>query len=90
MAYREVTMFEVKEILRLWSQGRGKKPIARHLGLDPKTVRGYLKAAEAEGLRRESGIDALSDDLLSRIVVRVKGPTGRPHGDSWAVCGEQR
>ena len=90
MAYREVTMLEIKEILRLWLQGRGKKPIARHLGLDPKTVRGYLRAAEAEGLRREAGLGAVTDDLLGKIALRVRGPTGRPHGDSWAVCGEQR
>ena len=90
MAYHEVTMLEIKEILRLWIQGRGKKPIARHVGLDPKTVRNYLNAAEAEGLRRESGLDALTDDLLSRVIVRVRGPTGRPYGDNWAICGEQR
>jgi DNA-binding CsgD family transcriptional regulator len=32
-------MIEIKEVLRLWLAGRGKKPIARQLGLDPKTVR---------------------------------------------------
>lgn len=90
MAYREVTMLEIKEILRLWLEGRGKKPIARHLGLDPKTVRGYLRAAEAEGLRRGVGLDAVTDDLLARITLKVCAPTGRPHGGSWAVCGESR
>lgn len=90
MAYREVTMLEIKEILRLWIQGRGKKPIARHLGLDPKTVRGYITAAEEEGLRQDSPESALTDELLARIILRLRGPTGRPHGDSWAVCEEQR
>ena len=46
MAYREVGMIEIKEVLRLWLAGRGKKPIARQLGLDPKTVRRYIRAAE--------------------------------------------
>ena len=90
MAYHEVTMLEIKEVLRLWVQGRGKKPIARHLGLDPKTVRGYLRVGEAEGLRREAGLDALTDDLLARVALRVRGPTGRPYGGNWAICGEQR
>ena len=40
--YREVTMFEVKEALRLWLGGTPKKRIAAQLGLDPKTVRHYV------------------------------------------------
>jgi hypothetical protein len=34
VAYREVGMLEVKEVLRLWLGGAAKKRIARHLGLD--------------------------------------------------------
>ena len=40
--YREVTMFEVTEALRLWLSGTPKKRIAAQLGLDPKTVRHYV------------------------------------------------
>jgi Phage integrase family len=43
--YREVTMIEVKEVLRLRGEGLPKKRIAAQLGLDPKTVRRYLRAA---------------------------------------------
>ena len=46
MAYREVGMLEIKEVLRLWLAGAPKKQIARQLGLDPKTVRRYVGAAE--------------------------------------------
>ena len=31
MAYREVTMFEIKEVLRLWLAGSAKKKIGRHI-----------------------------------------------------------
>jgi hypothetical protein len=41
--YREVTMIEVKEVLRLRGEGVPKKRIAAQLGLDPKTVRRYLE-----------------------------------------------
>ena len=51
MAYREVGMLEIHEVLRLWLAARVKKPIARQLGLDPKTVRRYSRAAEACGLQ---------------------------------------
>ncbi len=50
MAYREVTMIEVKEVLRLWRAGTPKKRIAAMLGLDPKTVRHYVQVASDAGL----------------------------------------
>ena len=34
--YREVTMVELKEVLRLWGEGVPKKRLAAQLGLDPK------------------------------------------------------
>ena len=48
--YREVTMIELREALRLWQEHLPKKQIAARLGLDPKTVRRYVRAAEAVGL----------------------------------------
>ena len=57
--YREVTMIEVREVLRLRGAGLPKKRIAAQLGLDPKTVRRYLEAAATAGdppvLRRDAG-----------------------------------
>ena len=50
MAFREVTMLEVKEILRLWLLGVPKRRVAQQLGLDVKTVRRYLAAARARGV----------------------------------------
>ena len=38
MAYREVTMIEITEVLRQWLAGARPKQIARRLGIDPKTV----------------------------------------------------
>ena len=43
MVYREVTMLEVKELLRLWLRGVPKKVIARQLGVDVKTIYNKLK-----------------------------------------------
>jgi len=57
MAYREVTMIEVKEVLRLWFAGTATKRIAAMLGLDPKTVRRYL------GVAREAGVLPGPDDV---------------------------
>jgi len=60
MAYREVMMLEVKEVLRLWLSGVPKRQIAAQLGLDLKTVRRYpdrragKRAHARAGLRRNS------------------------------------
>jgi hypothetical protein len=58
--FREVTMIELKEVLRLWSKGLPKKRVAAQVGLDPKTVRRYLKAATAAGLHADG--DPISDE----------------------------
>jgi hypothetical protein len=40
--FREVTMVEITEVLRLRLAGTRKKRIAAQLGLDPKTLRRYI------------------------------------------------
>jgi transposase len=90
MAYREVTMLEVKEVLRLWLAGVRKKRIAAQLGLNIKTVRRYLGAAQAHGLTIAAGPDHLDDGLLAAVVSTVQPGTGRPHGDGWAACVAHR
>ena len=90
MAYREVTMVEIKEVLRLWLAGGKKKAVARQLGLDPKTVRRYIATAEECGLALESGPGALSDELVGEVVVALRASGGRARGDAWQECKEQR
>ena len=50
MAFREVTVLEIKEVLRRWLRGETKSEIARQCGAARGTVRSYIKAAEADGL----------------------------------------
>ena len=56
MAYREVAMVEVKEVLRHWLMGVPKKRIAQQLGFDVKTVRRYLAVARAHGADQAQGL----------------------------------
>ena len=86
--YREVTMIELKEVLHLWREGVRTKRVAAQLGLDPKTVRRYLRAADAAGLRADGG--AISDDQLRDVLLALHPTGGRPRGDGWTRCGEQR
>ncbi len=52
MARRTFTVIDVAEILEHWYAGRPKVQVARSLGVDAKTVRKYVRAAEAAGFHR--------------------------------------
>lgn len=86
--YREVTMVEVKEVLRLWREGVPTKRLAAQLGLDPKTVRRYLRAATAAGVQPDAG--AVTDDHVREVLLALQPIAGRPRGEGWAVCEQQR
>jgi hypothetical protein len=45
MSYREVSVIEVKEILRLWLAGHSLRSVTDLAGVDRKTVRRYLATA---------------------------------------------
>ena len=38
MAFREVSVVQIKEVLRLWLKGGGERTIAHAVGIDRKTV----------------------------------------------------
>lgn len=47
-AYREITVIEIKEVLRLWLWNRSEpSPMSETVGADPKAVRGFIQAARA-------------------------------------------
>jgi hypothetical protein len=50
MARRQFEVIDVVEVLQHWHAGRPKSVVASSLGIDPKTVRKYVAAAEAAGL----------------------------------------
>ena len=85
--YREVTMLEVTEVLRLWLGGMPKKRIAAQVGLDPKTVRHYVAVATGTGLPRGA---ALTDAHVRDVLLALHPSGGRPRGESWSHCVAQR
>jgi transposase len=90
MPYREVTMIEIKEIVRLWLAEVPKQQIGRMLGVDRKTVRRYTKLAAKHGLAPGDDAGALTDERLAAILVALKTSGGRPRGKSWDLCVEHR
>lgn len=85
MAFREVQVHEIREVLRLWLRGEGIRSVERLAGLDRKTVRRYVAAAQECGLDRRGGEGQLSDALISAVAERVRPHRTSGHGQSWTV-----
>ena len=47
MGFREVSVVEVREVLRAWLEGQGLRRVAERAGVDRKTARRYVEAAQA-------------------------------------------
>jgi transposase len=87
VAYREITVIEIKEVLRLWLQNKmGLRPIAETVGADRKTVRRYIDAAQAVGLVRDGGEGQLTDALLGAVIEAVRPERPAGHGEAWEAC----
>ena len=71
MAFREVTVVQIREALRRWLRGEGERPIAQGVGVDRKTARRYIAAALELGVDRGGGEEQLTDELIGQLVERV-------------------
>ena len=83
MAFREVMVTEVREVLRAWLAGNGLRRVAEQAGVDRKTARRYVQAAEAAGLVRESGQAQLTDELIGQVVQEVRPARPGGYGEAW-------
>ena len=83
-------MVEVKEILRLWLDGRSLREVTRLSGVDRKTVRRYVDAAQACGADRAEGAQQLTDELLGSVVGVVRPERPRGTGTAWEALAGQR
>ena len=76
-------MTQVREVLRAWLAGAGKRPAARRAGVDVKTAARYIRAAQAAGLARDGDESQLTDELLGQVVAAVRPARPAGHGVSW-------
>jgi len=81
MSYRELTMIDVKEVLRRWAAGHGDRKIGRETGIDRKTVARYTAIAIELALPRDR---ELSDAEVHEVAQRVQA---RPLPDPSAEWG---
>jgi transposase len=85
MAFREVRVFEVREVLRLWLRGEGIRSTERLVGVDRKTVRRYVTAAVELGLVRDGGDEQLSDTFIGGVVEAVRPHRADGRGEAWGL-----
>jgi transposase len=83
MAFREVPVFEIREVLRVWLAGGGLRAITRLVRVDRKTVRRYVAAAEAAGVVRDGGEAQLTDELIGAVCEAVRPARPGGHGAAW-------
>jgi hypothetical protein len=87
MSYRELTMIDVREVLRRWQAKQSARQIARETGIDRKTVGRYTATAEKLGLPRDR---ALSDDEIRAVAQREQArPLPDPSAE-WKAVAEHR
>jgi len=83
--FREVRVYEIREVLRLWVRGEGLRSIERLAVLDRKTVRRYVAAAVDAGVDRDGGEEQLDDLLLASVCERVRPHRPEGHGAAWGL-----
>ncbi len=90
MAFREVPMFEVREVLRLWLGGEGFRSIDRLTRVDRKTVRRYVEAAVAAGITKDGEVEQLTDMVLAGVIEMARPQRPDGHGEGWALLEKHR
>lgn len=84
MAFREVRVHEVREVLRHWvGTELGQRPIAERAGVDRKTARRCIDAAVELGVCREGGLEQLTDELIGAVINAVRPDRAQGHGLAW-------
>jgi hypothetical protein len=83
--FREVPVYEIREVLRLWLRDESERSIERLARVNRKTVHRYVTAAQEVGVVRGGGEEQLSDELLGAVCEAVRPHRLDGHGEAWAV-----
>ena len=83
MAFREVAVTEIREVLRAGLAGAGLRRVAEQAGVDRKTARRYVQAAAEAGLARDGGVAQLTDELVGQVAEAVRPARPGGHGRAW-------
>jgi len=87
MAYRELGMIDVKELLRRWRAGHSNRKIARETGTDRDTVARYV--AVVAGLGHARGHE-FSDEEVHAVAQQVQARPPRDPSAEWAALAAHK
>jgi len=87
MSYRELTMVDVREVLRRLAGQQSKRKIALDTGLDRKTIHRYAKAAEELGIAPDT---EFGDDLVHAVAQRVQARAPVDASAEWLEIAAHR
>lgn len=80
MGFRELTMIDVRELLRRRQAGESARRAARECGADRKTVKRYYEAAERCGV---GAATVLSDEVVAEVARLVQARPAPAPSDAW-------
>ena len=86
MSFREITMQDVRELLRRREAGQSARRIAREMGMDRKTVGRYL--AEAQSL--EPPATTVTDEVAGAVGRRVQARPAPAPSEAWRTLEARR
>ena len=87
MAFRELKMTDVREVLRRWQAGQSAREIARANIVDRKTAGRYAGAAKVLGIETDT---ALTDDVVRTVADAVQARPKPPPSRPWAEFEQHR
>jgi predicted DNA-binding transcriptional regulator YafY len=80
MSFRELTMIDVREVLRRMQAGQSARQLARDGVVDRETAHRYFEAARTCGVGSETLLDdGLVAEVASRVQARPEAPTSEPY-----------
>jgi predicted site-specific integrase-resolvase len=85
VSFREVDVVEVREVLRGWLSGSGLRTVAERAGVDRKTARRYVQAAQTVGLDRDDVLQRIKTGQLHAVHIR----SGRRRGLRIEISAQQ-
>jgi hypothetical protein len=89
MAFRDVGVFEAREVLRLWLAGQGCPSVERLAHVLRQEGRRYGSAAEQLGLVRDSGGGQLSEVFVGMVMDAVCPYRRAGRGEAWQLLSAE-
>jgi transposase len=86
MSFREITMQDVRELLRRHEAGQSARRIAREMGVDRKTVGRYLEAA----LKVGTATATVTDEVAGQVGRRVQARPAPTPSEAWRALEGRR